>query len=122
MKTAPAAPDTLTEIEYDGRTRQVLAAVEAEIDRMLQDDIVDIDSSRTGGLLELRFPSGAVMVINTQPPLQELWLASPAGGHHFRSIGARWLDSRTGDEFFAVLSGRASELAGRVVRFGADAN
>ncbi len=110
------APDTLSDAEYDERTRSVLARVEAEVDRLLEEDVVDIDASRTGGLLEMRFPDGRVIVVNTQPPLQELWLASPSGGHHFRSIAGRWLDSRGGGEFFAMLCAAASELAGRPVR------
>lgn len=115
--TAQPSPDPLTEIEYDTLSRRVLADVEAEVDRLLQDDVIDIDASRSGGLLELRFPGHAVIVINTQPPLHELWLASPAGGHHFKCIGGRWLDTRSGDEFFAVLSARAGELAGRAIGF-----
>ena len=109
--------DTLTDVEYDGATRHVLARVESEVDRLLEADVVDIDASRTGGLLEMRFPDGRVVVVNTQPPLQELWLASPSGGHHFRCFAGRWLDSRSGDEFFVVLSRAASEIAGRAVVF-----
>ena len=50
------------------------------------------------------FPNGSKIVVNTQPPLQELWLAAQSGGFHFRSVGGRWIDSRDGREFFDVLS------------------
>ena len=73
--------------------------------------------SRTGGLLELAFPNGSKIVVNTQPPLQELWLAAQSGGFHFRSVGGRWIDGRDGGEFFAVLSACASAQAGRPLRF-----
>ena len=46
--------------------------------------MIDIDSQRTGGLLELSFPDGSKIVVNTQPPLHELWLAARAGGYHFK--------------------------------------
>ena len=49
---------------------------------------------RTGGLLELAFPDGTKIVVNTQPPLHELWLAARAGGFHFQHVGGRWLDTR----------------------------
>ena len=75
VNTTPS-PDELSDVEYDRRTRAVLAAVEAAADRLLQDDVIDIDASRTGGLLELAFPNGSKIVINTQPPLHELWLAA----------------------------------------------
>jgi len=78
--------------------------------------VIDIDTSRTGGLLELAFPNGSKVVLNTQPPLHELWLAAGAGGFHFRTVGERWID-REGRELFEVLSECASAQAGRPLRF-----
>ena len=110
-------PDRLSDVDYDSRARATLASVEATVDRLLQDDVIDIDTSRTGGLLELAFPDGSKIVVNTQPPLHELWLAAPSGGYHFKAAGGRWIDGRDGGEFFAVLSACASELGGKALRF-----
>ena len=112
----PLRHDDLSDAEYDRRARSVLAAVEAASDRFLQDEVIDIDTSRTGGLLELAFPNGSKVVLNTQPPLHELWLAAGSGGFHFRHAGGRWID-RNGRELFEVLSECASEIAGRALRF-----
>ena len=109
----------LTDAEYHARTSAVLAGIEAAVDSWLQDDVVDIDAHRTGGLLELSFPNGSKIVINTQPPLQELWLAARSGGYHFKHVQGRWLDTRDGREFFAMLSACASEQAGRGLVFHA---
>ena len=117
MSTVPARADALSADEYETTTRAVLAAIEATADRLLQDDVIDIDAGRTGGLLELAFPNGSRIVVNTQPPLQELWLAAQSGGFHFRSVGGRWIDGRDGGEFFDVLSACASAQAGRPLRF-----
>ena len=117
MSTLPVQADLLSSADYEARTREVLAAIESAADRFLQEDIVDIDAGRTGGLLELAFPNGSKIVVNTQPPLQELWLAAQSGGFHFRSVGGRWIDSRDGREFFDVLSACASAQAGRPLRF-----
>jgi CyaY protein len=116
VTSAPLRHDDLSDAEYDRRARAVLAAVEAASDRFLQDEVIDIDTSRTGGLLELEFPNGSKVVLNTQPPLHELWLAAGAGGFHFRAVGDRWID-REGRELFDVLSECASTQAGRPLRF-----
>ena len=116
VTSAPLRHDDLSDAEYDRRARDVLAAVEAASDRFLQDEVIDIDTSRTGGLLELAFPNGSKVVLNTQPPLHELWLAAGAGGFHFRAVGDRWID-REGRELFDVLSECASTQAGTQLRF-----
>lgn len=107
----------LTDPEYHRLSAEVLARIEATIDRWLQDDVVDIDGQRTGGLLELSLPGGSKIVVNTQPPLQELWLAARGGGHHFRYVDGRWCDTRDGAEFFVRLSEAASAQAGKPLKF-----
>jgi len=108
--------DALTDAQYHAKTAAVLASVEARIDAWLQDDVIDIDVQRTGGLLELTFPNGSKIVLNTQPPLHELWMAARAGGYHYKFVDGRWLD-REGREFFDALSACASEQAGVRVEF-----
>jgi CyaY protein len=118
MSDTPGSPsaERLSDSDYHRLSHAVLAGVEAQIDRWLQDDVVDIDGARTGGLLELAFPNGSKIVLNTQPPLQELWLAARSGGYHFHHAGGRWVE-RTGREFFDVLSEAASAQAGKPLRF-----
>jgi CyaY protein len=111
MSTSPSATP-LPDAEYHRLTDAVLKRIEAAADRWLQDDVIDIDTQRTGGLLELAFPDDSRIVVNTQPPLQEIWLAARAGGFHFRHVDGRWLDSRDGSEFFAALSQHASAQGG----------
>jgi CyaY protein len=107
----------MTDAEYHRLAFAVLSGIEATLDRWLQDDVIDIDSQRTGGLLELSFPSGSKIVINTQPPLQELWLAARAGGYHFKHADGAWRDTKDGVEFFERLSREASVQAGKELRF-----
>ena len=110
-------PTPLTDTAYHAATSAVLAGIEATVDRWLQDDVIDIDVQRTGGLLELSFPGGSKIVVNTQPPLHELWLAARSGGYHYKHVDGRWLDTRDGRDFFDALSACASEQAGRALRF-----
>jgi CyaY protein len=118
--TVAAAPAALSDAEYHRLTAAVLAAIEATVDRWLQDDVIDIDAHRTGGLLELDFPDRSKIIINTQPPLHELWLAARAGGYHYRFDGRHWVDTRDGTEFFTALSREASAQGGRALAFEPD--
>ena len=113
----PRASDKLSDGEYQALTQALLAGIEAQADRWLQDDVIDIDTHRTGGLLELSFPDGSKIIVNTQPPLQEVWMAAKAGGFHFRRSGGQWLDTRDGSEFLAALSHQASLQGARSLVF-----
>lgn len=106
----------LSDLEFHSLTQRILSTIEAAVDAWLQADTIDIDSQRTGGLLELVFPNGSHIVINTQPPLHELWLAARSGGYHFRHKAGRWID-REGQEFHQRLSACASEQGQRELRF-----
>jgi CyaY protein len=116
MSECPEAT-RLSDTEYQRAAALVLASIEATADRWLQEDVIDIDTQRTGGLLELAFPDGSRIVVNTQPPLQEIWLAARAGGYHFRHVQGRWLDTRDGSEFYDALSRHASAQGHASLRF-----
>ncbi len=119
LVTMNTAASTLTDSEFHRLSDAVLAGIEARIDAWLQDDVIDIDVHRTGGLLELSFPDGSKIIVNTQPPLHELWVAARAGGHHYRYEAGRWIDTRDGSEFYAALSSFATQQGRRPLQFGA---
>jgi CyaY protein len=107
----------LSDAEYHRITDLLLGGIESTVDRWLQDDVIDIDSLRTGGLLELTFPNRSKLVINTQPPLQEIWLAARSGGYHFKWDGQAWRDTKDHEEFYARLTACASAEAGKPMKF-----
>ncbi|NDY92308.1 iron donor protein CyaY [Ideonella livida] len=107
----------MTDAEYDRLSQELLRRIEQQVDRWLDDDVVDIDTHRTGGLLELTLPDRSKLIVNTQPPLQEIWLAAKAGGFHFRHAQGRWVDTRSGLEFLACLSEQASRQSGVTLTF-----
>jgi CyaY protein len=119
--TADLRPSPMSDSEYHARTSALLASIEACVDAWLQDDVVDIDAMRTGGLLELGFPNGSKIVVNTQPPLHELWMAARSGGFHYKYVQGHWADTRDGRDFFDALSACASEQAGKPLRFALSA-
>ncbi len=116
--TASGAAQRLSDAQYRQLTEAVLHTLERTADRWLEDDVVDIDTRRTGGLLEMALPGGSQLIVNTQPPLQEIWLAARSGGFHFRWVDGQWRDTRDGREFFDAVSACASEQTGLALRFG----
>jgi CyaY protein len=102
----------LSDSDYHAAADRLLAAVERQCDDWLQQGVIDIDTSRAGGMLELAFPNGTKAVINKQPPLQEIWLAARGGGFHFRLADGAWRDTRDGREFFDRLAVETSAQAG----------
>ncbi len=108
----------MTELEYMDLAEALLRQIEAQCDTLNDTTDVDIDSQRVGGMITLVFADQSQIVINLQKPLQEVWLAARAGGFHFRHDGACWRDTKSGEEFCALLSREASAHAGMPLRFG----
>jgi CyaY protein len=103
----------MSDSEYLTRAEAVLAAVE----RALDDTGADIEFERSGNVLTLEFENGTKIIVNLQPPMQEIWIAAKSGGYHFRYVDGEWRDTRNGTEFYAALSEYATQQAGEPVRF-----
>lgn len=111
----------MTDLEYQNQAESVLKAIEQACDRLNDESDVDIDNQRTGGMITLSFSNQSQIIINLQKPLQEIWMASRAGGFHYKFNGGQWLDTKDGREFFTNLSRYASEQAGQPLVFAAAA-
>ncbi len=98
---------------------QLLGAVEACCDRINDETDADIDNQRSGGMITLTFPNTTQIVINLQKPLHEVWLATKAGGYHFKHAGGSWQDTKGEGEFFDHLSRQASAQSGLALKFAA---
>ena len=109
----------MTDPEYMDRAEAALAAIEQGCDRINDATEADIDNQRVGGMITLTFRNGSQLIINLQKPLHELWLAARSGGYHYRYDGSAWVDTKTGEEFFANLSREASLQAGQPLEFAA---
>ncbi|MBU3540558.1 iron donor protein CyaY [Polynucleobacter sp. UB-Tiil-W10] len=84
---------------------------------------LDLDVERQGGnVINIRFKDKSVIVVNTQPPLHEIWVAAKSGGYHYRWAGTMakplWLDTKTGKELLSDLTEFASAQAGQAVKIG----
>ncbi len=101
----------MNDVEYDELTDAVLLAVEEAIERL----DLDLDFESNGGLLSISFPDKSKIIINKQPPLQQLWVATKFNGHHFEWQNGQWIDNRSGTEFWQLVSTAVSKQAGVAV-------
>lgn len=109
----------MTDTEYMDRADELLARVEARCDAIDEETDADIDTQRVGGMITLVFHNGSQIIVNTQKPLHEIWMAAKAGGFHYKWDGRQWMDTKGGGEFFANLTRYASEQAGMGLDFSA---
>ena len=110
----------MTESEFLALADSALNAIEAALEQATDDTDLDVECSRSGNVLEIEcIDNGSKIIVNSQAPLQELWLASKAGGYHFKYDGKQWLSARDGNELYATLSASVTEQAGVAVTLSA---
>jgi len=106
----------MTESEYLVLAEAVLNDIEIRLERLADSSDVDIECSRSGNVLEIEFiDTDSKIIVNTQAPMQEIWMAARTGGFHYRFNGQQWLDTRDGSELYAALSKVASLQAGSTI-------
>ena len=99
----------MTETEFLDLAESTLNRIEEAMDRLNDEDVIDVECKRSGNVLEIEFiDNGSKIIVNSQAPMQELWVAAKAGGYHYKRIDGQWINTRDGSELFAALS----ELAG----------
>ncbi len=105
----------LSESEFVTLASAALDRLEAAIEAAADAADADIEINRTGNVMELEFEDGSKIIVNSQAPMQELWVAARAGGFHFRRDGERWVDTRNGGELYQALSQYLSQQAGTAI-------
>jgi CyaY protein len=103
----------MTESEFLALAEQALDAIEAGVERAAEERDVDVECSRSGNVLELEFvDNGSKIIVNSQAPMKEMWIAARSGGFHYRHEKGQWINTRDGSELFAALSEMASTQSG----------
>jgi len=109
----------MTESEFLGLAESTLDRIEQAFDRLFEQDVVDVECKRNGNVLEIEFvDNGTKIIVNSQAPLQEMWIAARAGGFHYKRVGDEWRNTRDDSEFFTALSDFASQQGGAPVKLG----
>ena len=100
----------MTESEFLSLADTTLSRIEGALEEVTQSTDLDIECSRNGNVLEIEFiDNGTKVIVNSQAPLQEMWVAAKSGGFHYRRDADRWVNTRDGSELYAALSGMLSE-------------
>jgi len=103
----------MTESEFLDLADATLGAIEAELERAAGDTDLDVECARSGNVLEIELvDNGSKIIVNSQAPLQEIWVAARSGGFHYKREGERWVNTRDGSELFAALSAIVSQQGG----------
>ena len=106
----------MTETEFLGLADATLNAIEAALDRLNDQDMVDVECKRSGNVLEIEFiDNGSKVIVNSQAPMQELWVAARSGGFHYKRVDGQWINTRDGSEMLASLSEMVSAQGGAPV-------
>ena len=109
----------MTDSEFLALAESTLDRIEACLDKLNDDDVVDVECKRSGNVLEVEFLSNASkIIINSQAPLHEMWVAARSGGYHYKRVGDQWRNTRDDTELFASLSQYVTEQGGAPVALG----
>ncbi|WP_323144653.1 iron donor protein CyaY [Massilia phyllosphaerae] len=107
----------MTETEFLDLAESTLDRIEQAFDRLFEQDVVDVECKRNGNVLEIEFvDNGSKIIVNSQAPLQEMWIAARAGGFHYKRVGDEWRNTRDDSEFFTALSDFATQQGGAPVK------
>jgi CyaY protein len=100
----------------DDRSYERLAsdAFKRVMDLFQDVDPEDADVEFTGDVIRIDLRGGARIVLNTQRPVHQLWLAGGQSAWHFSfdEGTARWLDDKGRGELFEVLRSLTRDVPG----------
>jgi len=106
----------MTETEFLKQADATLNAIEDAVERFA--DELDIEISRSDRVLTLTLADASKLIINSQTPMRELWVAARSGGYHYAWSAGQWRNTRDGSELFAALSRLLTEQSGSSVTLG----
>lgn len=101
----------MTESEFLTLAEALLDTIEAQVDEWYDELDIDVEASRSGNVLTLAFDNGVRVIVNSQAPLHEMWVAAPSGGFHYRLQDGIWQDTRGGPALGDALSTICSDAA-----------
>ncbi|OCG41938.1 iron donor protein CyaY [Gilliamella sp. Bif1-4] len=92
-------------------TEQLFNKIELFLDNYVNEHDIDLDYETNGNVITVSFPNGSKIIINTQEPLFQVWLATQKQGYHFDYIDNYWICNRTDKSFDQIFSESVKEQA-----------
>lgn len=83
---------------------ELMANIENFIDRYIATTDEDIDYECQGNVLTITLANHNKIIINTQEPLAQIWIATHQQGYHFNYRDHNWYCERSQQEIMELLT------------------
>lgn len=85
--------------EFHELSDQLFQEIEQQLDEYADEYDTDIDCESHGNVIAITFENKSKIIINTQEPLLQIWMATRKQGYHFDFKDGDWICSRSGVTF-----------------------
>lgn len=97
--------------EFHAITDQLYNQIELYLDKFADEQDIDIDYETNGNVITISFPNHSKIIVNTQEPLFQIWLATAKQGYHFDYVNQQWICNRTDQSFDKIFTESVQEQA-----------
>ncbi|OCG61338.1 MULTISPECIES: iron donor protein CyaY [unclassified Gilliamella] len=97
--------------QFHALTDELFNKLELYLDDYADKHDIDLDYEANGNVITVSFPNGSKIIVNTQEPLFQVWLATRIQGYHFEYINDNWICNRTNQPFDQIFSESVREQA-----------
>lgn len=95
--------------QFHTLTDQLFTDIELFLDNYANEHDTDIDYETHGNVITISFPNMSKIIVNTQEPLFQIWLATRKQGYHFDYVNNQWVCNRTHRSFNEILAESVEE-------------
>jgi CyaY protein len=97
--------------QFHTLTDKLFNQIESYLDHYADEHDIDLDYETNGNVITVCFPNDSKIIINTQEPLFQVWLATKKQGHHFDFINDKWICNRSDQSFEEIFTLAVQEQA-----------
>jgi len=83
---------------------KLFETIEWQLDDYSEQYDTDIDYETHGNVITITFENQSKIIINTQEPLLQIWMATRKQGYHFDYNEGEWICSRSGITFYQLFN------------------
>lgn len=97
--------------EFHTLTDKLFNQVELFLDNYADEHNSDIDYEMQGNVINIVFPNNSKIIVNTQEPLLQIWLATRQQGYHFDYVNNQWFCNRSNEPFDKIFAKAVEDQA-----------